>query len=51
MKQEDEMYDTMMVDVVNLLVLPELIGYSPKPGLFEVCISAVSQERKCWCVW
>ncbi|CAM9385865.1 unnamed protein product [Sphacelaria rigidula] len=36
MKQEDEMYDTMMVDVVNLLVLPELIGYSPKPGLFEV---------------
>ena len=51
MKQEDEMYDTMMVDLVNLVVLPELIGCSPKPGLFEVRVSAVSQEHNYWCVW
>lgn len=30
------MYDTMMVDLVRLLVLPSLIGCPPEPGLFEV---------------
>lgn len=36
LKQENEVYDGMVLDIIRLLVLPPLTGCPPEPGLFEV---------------
>ncbi|CAM9554675.1 unnamed protein product [Choristocarpus tenellus] len=41
-EEEDVFYDTMVVDLLQLLVLPALVGCQPKLGYFEASPDAVS---------